>query len=208
MSEPTACDRARWCPDDPYCDRCDLLVGLDGFHVIEVSEVAGKRPRLRVVVESPPGPMGCRSCGVIVYSCGRRDVHLVDVPCFGRPVELVWRKRTWRCAELSCLARSLTEQHDDLAPPRALLSVRACWWAIGQLRREHASIAGLARRLGTTWNTVWRSIKPLLEQMAADETRFDGVTTLGVDEHVVRHEALLFRMEVRDLHLSAVVAVG
>jgi transposase len=131
--------------------------------------------------------MGCRSCGVIVCSRGRRDVHLVDVPCFGRPVELVWRKRTWRCGELSCPARSLTEQHDDLAPPRALLSVRACWWAIGQLRREHASIAGLARQLGTTWNTVWRSIKPLLEQLAADETRFDGVTTLGVDEHVWHH---------------------
>ena len=32
--------------------------------------------------------------------------------------------------------------------------------------------------------------------------------TLGVDEHIVRHEALLFRMEVRDLRRFAVVAVG
>ena len=31
---------------------------------------------------------------------------------------------------------------------------------------------------------------------------------LGVDEHVVRHEALLFRMEVRDLHRLAVAAAG
>lgn len=44
--------------------------------------------------------------------------------------------------------------------------------------------------------------------MAADETRFENVTTLGVDEHVVRHEALLFRMEVRDLHRFAVAAAG
>jgi hypothetical protein len=29
---------------------------------------------------------------------------------------------------------------------------------------------------------------------------------IGVDEHVVRHEALLFRMEVRDLHRLVVVA--
>jgi Transposase len=35
--------------------------------------------------------------------------------------------------------------------------------------------------------TVWRSIKPLLEALAADESRFDGVTTLGVDEHVWHH---------------------
>jgi hypothetical protein len=38
--------------------------------------------------------------------------------------------------------------------------------------------------------------------------RLAGVTGLGVDEHVVRHEALLFRMEVRDLHRLVVVAVG
>ena len=123
--------------------------------------------------------MGCRSCGVIAHSHGRRDVRLIDVPCFGRPVRLVWRKRTWRCAEQKCPAKSFTEQHDDLAGPRALLTVRACWWAIDQLRREHASVAGLARQLGTTWRTVWRSIKPLLEAMAADPTRFDERHLLG-----------------------------
>jgi transposase len=49
-----------------------------------------------------------------------------------------------------CATRSFTERDDDLAPPRALLSRRACWWAINQLRREHASIAGLAHQLGAT----------------------------------------------------------
>jgi transposase len=112
---------------------------------------------------------------------------LVDVPCMGRPVELVWRKRTWRCAERACAAGAFTEQHEEVAKPRALLTARACWWAIGQLRREHASVQGLARQLGTTWRTVWSSIKPLLEALAADESRFDGVTILGVDEHVWHH---------------------
>jgi Transposase/Helix-turn-helix domain of transposase family ISL3 len=124
---------------------------------------------------------------VVVHSHGRRDVVLVDAPCFGRPVRLVWRKRTWRCGEPACPAGVLTEQHDELARPRALLTIRACWGAIGQLRREHASVAGIARQLGTTWRTVWRSIKPLLQAMADDETRFEGVGTLGVDEHVWHH---------------------
>jgi transposase len=74
-----------------------------------------------------------------------------------------------------------------VARPRALLTTRACWWAIGQLRREHASVHGLARLLGTTWRTVWKAIKPLLEKMATDESRFDGVSALGVDEHVWHH---------------------
>ncbi len=70
MSQPTACDRARSCPDPFYCQRCDLLVGLKGFHVIEVVQ----HPRhLRVVVESDPAPAGCRTCGVIAASHGRRE---------------------------------------------------------------------------------------------------------------------------------------
>ena len=102
-------------------------------------------------------------------------------------MRLVWRKRTWRCGEQRCAARSFTEQHDDLAGRRALLTRRTCWWAINQLRREGASVAGLARQLGTTWRTVWSSIKPLLEAMAADPTRFADVTSLGVDEHIWHH---------------------
>lgn len=106
MSEPTACGRARSCPDRSYCVSCDLLVGLDGFHVIGVVKTD---QGLRVTVESPPQVMGCPTCGVVVHSRGRREVRLVDVPCFGAPVELVWRKRTWRCDESSCSAGSFTE---------------------------------------------------------------------------------------------------
>jgi hypothetical protein len=40
----------------------------------------------------------------------------------------------------------------------------------------------LARQLGVAWKTVWGSIQPILNTLAADEARFAGVTTLGVDE--------------------------
>src|SRR5215218_2277776 len=43
MPEPTACARARSSPDSDYCDRCDLLVGLDGFHIIDVAEREDRR---------------------------------------------------------------------------------------------------------------------------------------------------------------------
>lgn len=186
MSEPTGCARAR--SDSCYCSRCDLLVGLGGFHVVEVAEHHRRHgPGLRIAVESAPRVEGCRVCGVIAHSHGRREVRLVDTPSMGRPVELIWRKRTWRCAEPACPGGVFTEQDDDLARPRALLTGRACRWAIGQLRREHASVQGLARQLGTSWRTVWTSVKPLLEALAADESRFDGVTSLGVDEHVWHH---------------------
>ena len=99
-----------------------------------------------------------------------------------------------------------TEQDETIAKPRAMLTARACAWAVHQIRREHGSVSGVARQLGTAWKTVWCSIKPILAAAATDESRFVGVTTLGVDEHIVRHEALLYRMEVGDLHWLAVVA--
>ena len=181
-----ACARA--CSVDCYCSRCDLLVGLAGLHVIAVTEVTGKRgTTLKVVVESAARVQGCRVCGVVMGSHGRREVRLIDTPCFGRPVELLWRKRTWRCAEPDCPGGVVTECDDEVARRRGLLSSRACWWAIGQLRREHASVLGVARQLGTTWRTVWRAVAPLLQEMADDQSRFDGVDALGVDEHIWHH---------------------
>jgi len=37
VSEPTACGVARCHLDSSYCARCDLLVGLDGLHVLTVN---------------------------------------------------------------------------------------------------------------------------------------------------------------------------
>jgi transposase len=196
MSEPTGCAAACCRSTHPdltcgYCVNCDLLVGLPGLHVVAVARVQSRRhgegEGLLVTVESPPHVMGCPRCGVIAHSHGRRAVDLVDAPCFGRPVMVRWRKRTWTCPDTACPVGTFTEQNPQVASARALLTTRATRWAIGQLRREHASIQGLARQLGTTWRTVWRSIQPLLEQAAADESRFAGVAVLGVDEHVWHH---------------------
>ena len=35
----------------------------------------------------------CEACGGRVWSKGYRSVVLVDLPAFGRPVRLRWRKR-------------------------------------------------------------------------------------------------------------------
>lgn len=64
-----------------YCDRCDLLVGLDALHVSGVDRDDGGA--LTVTVESAPEPMGCRACGVLAHGHGRREVVLVDAPAFG-----------------------------------------------------------------------------------------------------------------------------
>ena len=90
MTEPTGCTTCCHVLD-AYCDRCDLLVGLPGLHVVGVVRGPGE---LKITVESPPTVMGCPVCGVVAGSHGRRTVRLVDTPCFGAPTVLLWRKRT------------------------------------------------------------------------------------------------------------------
>jgi hypothetical protein len=69
---------------------------------------------------------------------------------------------------------------------RGSLTTRAVAWAIAQLRTQHASVQGLARLLQVAWKTLWRAIKPHLEDRAEDEARFAGVSTLGVDDSPAR----------------------
>jgi transposase len=82
---------------------------------------------------------------------------------------------------------TFTESNDLIAAPRARLTTRAVSWAIGQVRKENASIRGLARQLSVSWDTVWDAIEPRLEAAAGTKSRFQGVTHLGVDEHTRHH---------------------
>ncbi len=62
---------------------------------------------------------------------------------------------------------------------------------------------------GSSWKTANDAVLAEGKRVLIENRgRFDAVTVIGVDEHVVRHEALLFRMEVRDLHRLVVVAAG
>lgn len=55
------------------------------------------------------------------------------------------------------------------------------------MRYENASSRGLCRQLLTSWGGLWSRIRAELETADADESRFKGVTTRGVDEHVWHH---------------------
>ena len=181
MSHTTCCCSASL----GRCDRCDLLIDLEGFHLIAV---ARRESGLVLDIESCDRLAGCPGCGVIAQGHGRVVVEVVDAPWAGVPARIRWHKRRWICRERTCQIVTFTEQNRSVCAPRELLGVRAIRWAIRQLRFEGATIAGPARQLGTTWNTVWSHIKPFLQAAADDPARFAGVRVLGVDEHVWHHQ--------------------
>ena len=180
MSHPTCCCSASL----DRCDRCDLLVGLEGFHLMSVARTPDA---LVLDVESCNQLVGCPGCGVIAQGHGRMVVEVIDAPWAGVPARIRWHKRRWICREHTCQTVTFLEHSEKVCAPRARLGTRAIRWAIRQLRFEGATIAGLARQPATTWNTVW-SIKPCLQAASDDPARFAGVRVLGVDEHVWHHQ--------------------
>ena len=175
------------------------------MHVLDVA--TGEDGSVLLEVESDDVLTGCPDCGVVAIGHGRRVQLLHDAPCFGRPVRVRWRKRIWRCPEPACARRTWTEVQ-PYATPRAKLTARATSWAVDALRHDDTTVSAIARHLGVVWDTCWSAIKADAQTRIAEPDRLKGIKTIGVDEHVVRHEALLFRMEVRDLDRFAVVAAG
>jgi len=183
----------------------NALFNLPGMHVLDVK--GRDDARLVVTVESDADVGGCPSCGVVAVGHGRRVHEVADAPCFGVPTLVRWRKRIFRCADPACEVGTFSERH-ALAAPRAKLTRRAISWATDALSHDDTTVSALARHLGVDWHTCWDAVEAEASRGVADPGRLSGVRTLGVDEHIVRHEALLFRMEVRDLRRSVVVAAG
>lgn len=100
-------------------------------------------------------------------------------------VQLRWVKRLWQCRDPDCGTGTFSETH-PFAAPRARLTSRAIEWATGMLATDDTTVSALARRLGVGWHTLWRAIEDQATDVVEDPARLDGVTVLGVDEHIWR----------------------
>ena len=111
----------------------EALLGLPGFRVLEVTE---SYDELVVTVETVAELAGCAQCGTRAEAHERRPVEIRDLPCFGRPARLVWRKRRWRCGEALCDAKTWTERSEHV-DAQAVITRRAGMEACRQVG-EHA----------------------------------------------------------------------
>src|SRR4029453_3600352 len=105
-------------------------------------------------------------------------VKVRDLPAGGRPVVLLWRKRSWRCREPACGVRTWTERTAAIRP-RAVLTERARAEAC---RRGGKDAPPGAAGVGVGWATVMRAVADHGRPLVDDPTRLEGVTALGLDE--------------------------
>ena len=146
----------------------------------------------------------CRRCGCEGVARGTVKRRLAHEPLGWRPTVLEVAVRRYRCSGCGHVWRQDTSR---AAEPRAKLSRRGLRWALEGIVVADLTVARVAEGLGVSWNTANDAVLAEGSRVLInDPGRFGGVRVVGVDEHVVRHEALLYRMEVGDLHWLAVVA--
>src|SRR4051812_4232727 len=84
---------------DGGCLTAAVMFGVPGIRVLAAGEVDGE---LHLLVETDQELDGCRSCGVVAVAHRRREHLLRDAPFGHRPVVVMWRQGTYRCARPAC----------------------------------------------------------------------------------------------------------
>ena len=111
--------------------------------------------------------------------------RLAHEPLGWRPTTLHVTVRRYRCADCAHVWRQDTTA---AAEPKAKLSRRALRWALEALVVQHLTVARVAEALDVRWNTANDAVLAEGQRLLIDDpARFDGVTAIGVDEHVWRH---------------------
>ena len=120
---------------------------------------------------------------------GRRCVGLAHVPFGHRPTTT---PRPRAPVSMRFLRARLAGGHDrGAAPVRGKLTHGGLRWALEALVCQHLPVARIAESLDVSWHAANDAILAEGHQVLIDDpARFDGVTTIGVDEHVWRHTRL------------------
>jgi len=161
---------------------CELLVGLPAVTILGVEDRSPTVP-LRVEIETRLElPVACASCGTMASVKDRPRVALVDLPAFGRPTRLMWRKRRWACLAVGCAVGSWTELAPKIAASRLLLTDRAGRWVTWQVGKHGRTVSEVAAELGCDWHTVNDATIAYGSALVDDPARIGEVTALGLDE--------------------------
>jgi transposase len=160
-------------------DATSLLFDLPGFRVVSCAlNPLGAR---RAVIMQTVDEHGCPSCGVIAG--GRpfdvREMRVKDLPVGHRPLEVVWRKRRYRCVELSCPQRVFTERSQQI-PPRRRLTRRLRDRLEAAASRSARAISDVARDYGVSWWSVHRALVD--KAVTLIDCLLEPVRMLGLDE--------------------------
>ena len=157
----------------------EALVGLKNVRVLAYQRTG---PHVELLIEQVEVVPFCQSCGARAQVKDRPVVRYVDLPVFGTPMTLAWRKHRFRCPHDGCERKSWTESDHRIAAKNCRLTTRCAKWATEQVGRGRA-VSDVAQELNCDWHTINDAVTTYGEALlAADGKRLTLTTAIGLDE--------------------------
>jgi transposase len=154
-------------------------VGLKDVRVLHYQR-SGRDVEL--MIEQVVGAIRCPACGGATRVKERPVVRYIDLPVFGVPMHLAWKKHRLRCVRSECAKKTFLLGDHRIAAKHCLLTTRAAKWATEQVGTGR-TVKEVAGELACDWHTVNDAVttygKALLE---ADRKRMNKTTAIGLDE--------------------------
>lgn len=163
-------------------DPTEILEALVGLKDVRVVHFERHGSTVELCVEQVLGAVHCPGCGERAQVKERPVVHYVDLPVYGTPMKLSWKKHRMRCVNEDCATQSWVLTDHRLAAKNCLLTTRAAKWATQQVGTGR-TVKEVAGELNCDWHTVNDAVTTygtaLLE---ADRRRLNRTSAIGLDE--------------------------
>jgi transposase len=163
-------------------DPIEIVRALVGLKDVRVLAYVRRGRNVELMVEQVVEQRRCPICGQVARVKERPVVHYVDLPVYGTPMSLAWKKHRMRCVNPDCPKRTWMLEDHRIAAKNCLLTTRAAKWATVQVGGGR-TVSEVAAELACDWHTVNDAVttygKALL---AADRKRLNRTTAIGLDE--------------------------
>ena len=163
-------------------DPTEILEALVGLKDVRVLHYQRRGPEVALVIEQVVEDAPCPQCQRPAQVKERPLVTYVDLPVFGTPMRLTWKKHRLRCVHDDCVMRSWVLSDHRIAAKNCLLTTRAAKWATQQVGTGR-TVLEVAKELNCDWHTVNDAVTTYGEALLeADKKRLNRTSAIGLDE--------------------------
>jgi transposase len=163
-------------------DPIEIVGALVGLKDVRVLAYERWGPRVELVIEQVLEEIRCPACAQGARVKERPVVHYVDLPVYGTPMSLAWKKHRMRCVNAACAKRSWVLEDHRIAAKHCLLTTRAAKWATRQVGGGR-TVSEVADELACDWHTVNDAVCTYgAALLAADRKRMNRTSAIGLDE--------------------------
>jgi transposase len=159
-----------------------ILRARVGLKDVEVVHLEHRGRHVELMIEQVPGIVLCPTCHSRAQVKERPVVHYVDLPVYGTPMSLAWKKHRLRCVNGTCAKKSWVLEDHRIAVKNCLLTTRAAKWDTVQVGGGR-TVSEVAAELACDWHTVNDVVTTYgTALLAADRKRLNRTTAIGLDE--------------------------